>query len=158
MGVVLARVDERLIHGQVALAWLREIDVDMVVVVDDESARDPLKTTLLEMAVSGRMKCLVKTKKDAIDYLKKYQNKKVFMCVKSSLVLEELMNAGVTIPRINIGGIYARKDRRQYFKTIYLTEEEKVDLLRLEGYSTDVFYQVVPRDEKINILSELKNK
>lgn len=158
MGVVLARVDERLIHGQVALAWLREVDVDTVVVVDDESAKDPLKTTLLEMAVSGRMKCLVKTLKDAEVYLQKHPNKKVFMCVKSAVTLESLMDAGIAIPQINIGGIYTRKDRRQYYKTIYLTDEEKADLLKLADYSSEVFYQVVPRDERIDILNDLKNK
>lgn len=40
MGVVLARVDERLIHGQVATAWLKSYLVDVIIVVDDESAND----------------------------------------------------------------------------------------------------------------------
>ena len=44
MSVVLARVDERLIHGQVALAWLKKYTIDLVIVVDDESAKDALKT------------------------------------------------------------------------------------------------------------------
>ncbi len=158
MSIVLARVDERLIHGQVALAWLREVDVDTVMVVDDESANDPLKKTLLEMAVSGRMKCLVKTTTDAVTYLEKHPSKKIFMCVKSPLVLENLMDNGVAIPKINIGGIYTREDRKQYFKTIFLTKEEKENLLRLETYPSEVFYQVVPRDDRIDILNELKKR
>lgn len=61
MAVVMARVDERLIHGQMATAWLKKYPAQVVIVVDDASANDSLQTMLLQMAVSGRMKCEVTT-------------------------------------------------------------------------------------------------
>ena len=57
MGVILGRIDERLIHGQMALAWLRQYPAEVVIVVDDQSAKDPLQTMLLQMAVSGTVIC-----------------------------------------------------------------------------------------------------
>ena len=77
MAVVLARVDERLIHGQVALSWLRTYPVNLVIAVDDESAKDPLKTMLLKMAVSGTVTCEVTTVSGTKELIEKNNNKQI---------------------------------------------------------------------------------
>ena len=156
MGVVLARVDERLIHGQVATAWLKSYLVDMIIVVDDESANDELQTMLLKMAASGTVQTEVCTIDGAVDIINENINKKIFLCAKSPLVYRELMDKGIKIPNINIGGIYAREERKQYYSTVFLTEEEKDIILSLETYDTKVEYRMVPNSNEIDIIEELK--
>ncbi|MGI6510187.1 MAG: PTS system mannose/fructose/N-acetylgalactosamine-transporter subunit IIB [Erysipelotrichaceae bacterium] len=156
MGVVLARVDERLIHGQVATAWLKSYLVDVIIVVDDESANDELQTMLLKMAASGTVQTEVCTLKQAVEIINENINRKIFLCAKSPLVYRQLMDQGIKIPNINIGGIYAKEQRKQYYSTVFLTEEEKDIILSLETYDTKVEYRMVPNSNEIDIIKELK--
>lgn len=158
MAIVMARVDERLIHGQMALAWLRQYKVDTVIVIDDESANDMMKTMLLQMAVSGTIKCIVTALADAKGVIEANKNKNLFLCSKLPIVLLELLKQGVAIPQINIGGIYSAPGRIPYYKTIFLDDEIKRDIIALEQYPVKVEYRMVPGDPEIDIISELKNK
>lgn len=88
MPIILARVDERLIHGQVALAWLKKYPIDMVIVIDDESAKDQLKTMLLKMAVSGTVKCEVVSLENAKDLIEKITTREYFFVQKVQLYME----------------------------------------------------------------------
>ena len=158
MPVILARVDERLIHGQVALAWLKKYPVDMVIVVDDESANDQLKTMLLKMAVSGAVKCEVVTLENAKNLIEENISKRIFLCAKNPKIYGELLKSGIQIEDVNIGGMYAKDGREQYYNTIFLTDEEVESIIELENYQTKVEYRMVPNDNEVDIINELKNK
>ena len=156
MAVIFARVDERLIHGQVATAWLRKYPAQAVVVVDDASANDPFQTMLLEMAVSGTVKCVVTTQEKAPEVLARYAKNKVFLCAASPAVLLGLLEQGVEIPQINIGGIYAKEGRKQYYSTVFLDEKLKEDIIRLGEYPCKVEHRTVPQNTEADIVKELK--
>ncbi len=159
MPVVMSRVDERLIHGQMALAWLKKYNVDCVIVIDDASAADQLQTMLLQMAVSGSIECLVTSEADAKDLIQSNMHKKLFLCAKLPGVFVRLLEQGVEIPHVNIGGIYNKPGRTQYFTTIFLDEPIKADILALERFpDTKVEYRVVPNDSEVDIIRELKKK
>ena len=102
MGVILGRIDERLIHGQMALAWLRQYPAEVVIVVDDQSAKDPLQTMLLQMAVSGTVICEVVTVADAKAAIELNSSKKIFLCARTPEVYVRLLEMGVKIPQIRI--------------------------------------------------------
>lgn len=158
MPVIMARVDERLIHGQVATAWLKTYSVGLVIVVDDESANDSLKTMLLKMAVSGTVPCEVSTVENAAGLIEKNKAKKIFLCTKKPADYLELLKRGVEIPTVNIGGIYAIGDRKQYYGTVFLTDEERDIIIELENYPTKVDYRMLPKDNAVDIIKELKEK
>lgn len=157
MPVVLARIDERLIHGQVAGAWLRRYPIDTVVVVDDVSAGDPMRQMLLEMAVSGSVKCVVTSVADAPAKLEKLARKNVFVVASSPAAVLSLLRAGVKIPDVNVGGIYAKEGRTQYFRTVFLTDQEKADVIALGDFDgVEVEQRTVPQDDKVDIVAALK--
>ncbi len=157
MSVVLARIDERLIHGQVATAWLRLVNVSTVIVVDDESAHDEMKQMLLEMAVSGQIECVVTDLEHAKEVIDSYERKKVFLCAADVGVYVELLRQGVAIPEVNIGGIYKKDDRVQVYKTVFVDEKIKNDILALQDYpDTKVSYRMVPQDPDEDIIAKLK--
>lgn len=158
MSVVLARIDERLIHGQVATAWLRQVNVSTVIVIDDDSAHDDLKKMLLEMAVSGQIECVVTDLENAPEVISKYEKKKVFLCAADVSVYADLLKRGVVIPEVNIGGIYQKDDRTvQVYKTVFVNDKIKNDILSLEEYpDTKVSYRMVPQDPDEDIIAKLK--
>ena len=116
MAVVLARVDERLIHGQVALSWLRTYPVNLVIAVDDESAKDTLKTMLLKMAVSGTVTCEVTTVSGAKELIEKNNNKQIFLCTKNPSVYKELLKQKQIVAK----KIYNANKNIGYYNNKYL--------------------------------------
>jgi mannose/fructose/N-acetylgalactosamine-specific phosphotransferase system component IIB len=157
MSVIIARVDERLIHGQVALSWLKAYDVDTVIVVDDESAHDSLKTMLLEMAVSGTVKCVVSDEADAPEKIQENSDGGIFLCAKDPAVFLRLLEKGIAIPEVNIGGIYDRPGRKRLYNTVFITSEQKEAILAMENYpDTKVEYRMVPQDFPEDIIADLK--
>lgn len=158
MGVILGRIDERLIHGQMALAWLRQYPAEVVIVVNDQSAKDPLQTMLLQMAVSGTVICEVVTVTDAKAAIELNSGKKIFLCARTPDVYVRLLEMGVKIPQINVGGLYSAAGRTQYYKTIFLDEKLKEDIIKLGQYPVKVEHRMVPQDAETDIIAELKKQ
>jgi mannose/fructose/N-acetylgalactosamine-specific phosphotransferase system component IIB len=156
MSIIIARVDERLIHGQVATAWIKRYPVDTVAVVDDASASDQLRKMLLEMALSGTAECKVTNLSEAPSVLKALLKRRVFLVASSPSVILSLLKAGVSIPHINIGGMYAKEGRKQYFRTVFLTDVEKAEILELKKYPCSVEYRAVPQDDEVDIIAALE--
>ena len=63
------RVDERLIHGQVAMAWTRDLGIQGIMVADDEAASNEMQKMTLKMAVPDGIKCIIKTVPEIIALL-----------------------------------------------------------------------------------------
>lgn len=63
--IKMVRIDERLVHGQVALIWSRSLGVDRILVVNDKAAADPVQTATLKMAAPDTAKLIVLDRKKA---------------------------------------------------------------------------------------------
>lgn len=158
MAIEMTRVDERLIHGQMALAWLRAYPVDAVIVIDDESARDDLKSMLLEMA-AGSTECIVCEEKDALDAVNSNSDKSLFICTGKVSSVLHLLEQGVEMPVVNIGGIYDKAGRTQLFPTIFVNDEIKADILALEKFpGCTVEHRQVPQNKPEDIIAALKKQ
>lgn len=155
--IVMSRVDERLLHGQLVLAWLKAYPVDEAIVIDDESAHDPLKKMLLEMAVSGQMKTTVVDENEVYDAIKSSENKKVFLVAAKPSVFLHLLQKGIEISSVNIGGIYDQEGRKQLYKTVFIDEAIRNDIIALSEY-TSVEHRVVPTDKSVDIIYDLQNR
>lgn len=59
--IVCLRIDERLIHGQVAMTWTKELKLHGLVVASDEAASNELQKMSLKMAVPEGIKCIIKS-------------------------------------------------------------------------------------------------
>ena len=57
--IKMVRIDERLIHGQVAMIWTKQLGVDRIIVVNDKAANDPIMTSTLKMAAPDRAKAII---------------------------------------------------------------------------------------------------
>ena len=152
--IIMSRIDERLLHGQVVLAWLKAYPVQEAIVVDDDSAHDSLKKMLLEMAVSGQVKVTVVDEEEAPEAIKAAENKNVFLVAADPVVFLHLLEKGIDIPNVNIGGIYDKPDRKQLYTTVFVNDQIKQTILDISKY-TKVEHRVVPNDNSVDIISDL---
>lgn len=159
--VNLARVDERLIHGQVMLTLSQRAGVNSIFVVDDVVARDKFMKDLYKSAGSrtGQKTIVISTNK-AKEYWDdfKFKDYSPILICKTVGVIYELVKHGVPIKELNLGGI-AQKNPSDTMvsKTVYLTEADAKMLKEMkEKYGVDnIYFQATPSAEKKSLSSVL---
>ncbi|MGY3725566.1 PTS system, mannose-specific IIB component [Granulicatella balaenopterae] len=165
MGIVnLARVDERLIHGQVMVTLSQKNGVNSIFVVDDVVAKDKFMRELYKNAGSRTgQKTIVITEEKAKFYWDEYEFKdyNCILIAKTVKTIYDLVVHGVPMKELNIGGIAQKDPEKDIFatKSVYLNKEDAERLKDLhENYGVeDIYFQATPsapRTELKDILAK----
>lgn len=150
--IVFCRIDDRLIHGQVVTTWVNVKNIESIIVVNDKVAGDKIQKNILAMAAPAGIKVHAFGVKQFADITKKQPIKKRTMLLfTNSIDVLELVNYGVEIPGLNIGGMRYQEGRKQLTKALSVTPEEKAAFKELLEKGIDVTIQMVPNDEKKDI-------
>lgn len=154
MAIVLARVDDRLIHGQVATNWIKVTAPQMVVVVDDKLPDDQLQVNILKMAAPPGVKVYVQTPekiggKLLSGALDNYKIMLIFAGLEAPMKLLEL---GVKLPSINIGGMRFKEGRTQLSKTISMTPMEREMAKKIAAMGVELEHRQVNTDSKMDVV------
>ena len=113
MKIGLARIDDRLIHGQVATRWTKETNVSRIIVVSDEVAADHVRKTLLTQVAPPGVTAHVVDVAKAIRVWNnpKYANDRVMLLFTNPTDVLRLVEGGVDIQSVNIGGMAFRQGK-----------------------------------------------
>lgn len=150
----LLRIDERLIHGQVAYTWTKEYRSDALMVITEHKKND-LERMSLEMACPRNLKCFILTIEEAVNTLEKYKNREFFVVTDSPKVVLELIKHGINIDSVNIGGIYHQEGREKISKTVYLDENLKNIFGEIAKNDVELEIRAAPRDKKIDLRTKI---
>ena len=156
--IVLLRVDDRLIHGQVMTSWLNFTSANKIMVIDDKAAQDPFMKTVLKSAVPSNVGLGVFSIDRAADRLIKgfKAGDKVIVLVKYPKTILELMEKGVSFKYANIGGMGAGMNRKKFYKNISASEEEIEIFKKIISLGCKIEIQIIAEDAKIDIEKILK--
>jgi len=154
----LVRIDDRLIHGQVMAVWIKHLDVEVIVIVDDRVAKDPFMQDVLRMAAPPGITVEVCSVEEAIATLGENALKKdrTMVLVKSPNTARLLFDGGVRFSRLNVGGIGGGPGRRSIFKNISMSEDEKCVLRSLVRDGVRVTLLTVPGERAVDFASMVK--
>ncbi|HET7686425.1 MAG TPA: PTS sugar transporter subunit IIB [Candidatus Limnocylindria bacterium] len=155
MGLRLVRVDDRLIHGQVAAIWLKAIGANRIIIVDDRTARDDFLREVIELsAPAGVAVEIHDVGTGAQRVIEASQaSEPVFVIVRSPLTALQLREAGVAFDVLNVGGIGAGPDRRTLYRNISASPAELEAMRRLEQMGTRVELRIVADDKPVAFAS-----
>jgi len=154
--LVLTRIDDRLIHGQVMTAWIKNKKADQVVIVDDGTANDEYMIEVLEMAIPEEIAIGIFTKEEGVQFFEQGLDAPTILLVKGPEALNYLVDHGIPIEEVDVGGMGARNDRNVLYKNISTSAEENKAFLQLLNKNVNVFIQVMPQDKPIDIKEYLK--
>lgn len=146
--VVLARIDQRLIHGLVVNQWAPALQVKRFMVVDDVLCNnDDIKASMRMAKPAGTGVSVISTE-TAITNFKagKYDGQRVLVLVKEPETLIKLMEGGVEIPKVDIGIMFNEDGREAVTKFIALNDKERADLQTIKDKGIPVVIQYVPTD------------
>lgn len=157
MGVELARVDERLIHGQVMTAWVKRFWISRIVLVDDEIAQDDFMKQILAMSAPPGVKVDVKSAADAAAWLAEDGDQDhVMLLFKEISSALALVKQGYAMKELNIGNIGSAPGRSAVTREVYISEPEKAMIRELNENGVHIYIQKLPQDSQINILDKIK--
>lgn len=151
--IIMTRVDDRLLHGQIVVGWIPYLNINEVLVVDDLSAKDDFFRELVMSAAPTFVDVNVKTLDDSLEYLKKESyDEKILLITKKISDVKYLYENGIDIKNINIGNIGPNNIRKKYFDTVYLSDEETDMLVELEkNENCNVEIRMIPRGKKYTV-------
>ena len=148
MSIVLTRIDNRLIHGQVLEAWVPYIQADCIVVANDEVAATPLKRMMMEASVPSRMRIEIGSIEEivALFSTKKLDKNKSLLLFHSTGDALRAYRQGLAYPRLNLGNLHAGAGKSRLSCTIFLDQEGVDDLAQLECAGVDITARCIPAD------------
>ncbi len=158
--IVLVRVDDRLIHGQVVTQWISHTQTNIIYIVDDILANDAfMKNMLVNMAPAGTVVKVVTTEAACENMHKVEGNKdlKAMIITNTPEPILSMVNAGVKITDVVLGGMGARSDRKRIFKTVAISQSEKESIESLMDKGVNVICHIVPYTQPTNAVDALKN-
>lgn len=155
--IVLTRIDERLIHGQVMTSWLRLCNANVVLIIDGPSAANPFLKRILLAAAPRDIELLVMNSKDAAQYLKEeaLPGEKIFILSKVPKPLLDIIEDGVKIHEIILGNMGGDSNRKHFNKNISASAEEIQDFRAIIANGVPIYCQMIPSDSKENINKHL---
>ena len=145
MSVVLYRIDDRLVHGQVMTAWTKIYQTMRIFVIDDETAADGFLSDVMKMAMPGEYDLRIVNTKDGIAAIQAdTSDTKAMVLVKGPKVIKELLAGGVDIKELNVGNMGAGAERRAISRSTQLTPAEYADLQEIADAGVRVYLQMMP--------------
>jgi PTS system mannose-specific IIB component/fructoselysine and glucoselysine-specific PTS system IIB component len=147
MPIVLCRVDDRLVHGQVVIGWGRPLGVELIVLVDEGVAASSWEQDLYRMAVPPEIEIKFATVAEASAQLAAWQlsERRGLLLTGDVETMASLHRANpAVVHRINLGGIHHRPGRRERLPYLYLTDDELRGLVALEAEGAEITAQDLP--------------
>ena len=154
MQIGLARIDDRLIHGQVATRWTKETNVQRIIVVSDEVAADTVRKTLLtQVAPPGVTAHVV----DVVKMIRVYNNPKyagerIMLLFTNPTDVERVVEGGVNITSVNIGGMAFRQGKTQVNNAISVDEKDIEAFKKLNARGIELEARKVSTDQKLKMM------
>ena len=141
--IVLLRVDNRLLHGQILEAWIPRLRAEKVVIADDEAAGSPLAHAALSLCAPPGLPVEVVPLPAANFPALAEDRTRILVLVREVADLARARAAGLTAriaPSVNVGNVHFGPGRRSVSPSVFLSAEEVAALrsMEAEGYAVEV--------------------
>ena len=145
----LIRVDDRLIHGQVMAVWVRALNINHILVIDNTTAADAFSQQVMQLAVPSTMRLSIYSVANAVAALHNAEISDDHVLV----LLRDVESAADLQPlfrwtALNLGGSGMSAGRKLIWRSIALSNRQIKLLDRLQTDGVDVYLQMVPSDHK----------
>ena len=140
----LVRIDSRLVHGQVAAAWVRAIGARHIVVANDEAAKNPMRQRVMRMAVPQGVEVLFRTVPEAADTLRSLGGDPTLAVVETPADVLALVEAGVRPRAVNVGNLHMAAGKRRVAPAVAVDEGDCVALRALRERGVEVVVRRTP--------------
>ncbi len=153
MNITLLRIDDRLIHGQVATSWAKAVKCEAIFAISDEVANDKLRSELLLQIVPPGLKGYVIPVEKAIKVYHNpaYQGKNILWLVTKPADAVRLIEGGVDIKSINVGGMTYKDGNKMLSDAVTVGKADVEAFHKLLDLGVDLSMQKVASNPKVQL-------
>lgn len=157
MDIVLSRIDDRYIHGQVVTRWVKTYPAERIIVVSDQVAGDELRKSLLLSVAPSHMKASVVTveKMAKAWHSERYAGVSAFLLFGNPQDIVRLLEAGVKLKEVNVGGMIFEEGRRQITKSVSASEDDIIAFKKLAELGVHLELRQLPSDSSVNFIEKI---
>lgn len=156
--ITFARVDHRLIHGQVITKWSKIACAQKILIVDDVLGQDSFMVDIYKMAAPSGIDVDIKSAQATADAYKADDlgAGNIFLLFKSIQMVRKAVDAGLELKALQLGGVPSEGGRKIVFQAVALNDEDVADLTHLAEVGVDITLQVVPEESGMTLAEALK--
>ncbi|MDD7306242.1 MAG: PTS N-acetylgalactosamine transporter subunit IIB [Peptoniphilaceae bacterium] len=150
--IVLTRIDNRLLHGQVATQWTKVIGANLILVANDDVASNKMRQGLMDMAAPNGVATRYWTLQKTIDTIHKAADRQhIFIICESPEDVLTLVEGGVPIKKVNIGNMHMAEGKRQVAGVVAVDDKDVEAFKKLRDLGVELEIRKVPTESKENI-------
>ena len=143
--IVLTRIDNRLIHGQVATMWTASVGANLLLVANDEVSKDEFRQSLMDMAAPAGAQTRYFSIQKTIDIIHKASAKqKIFIIAENPADVLKLVEGGVPIKKLNIGNMHMAEGKRQVATTVAVDDADVSAFKKMKDLGVELEIRRVP--------------
>lgn len=150
--ISLFRIDDRLLHGQVAFGWSPSVGANVILVVNDEAKNDKVKAMALDLAKPNNVKLYIRGVAESGEIISKFAEAKksnVLVLVRNTDdALEVAKNSQGAISEINVGGLRYEEGKKKLTDLVAVSEKDINNLKQIEQLGINLDFRILPRDKK----------
>ena len=153
MNISLLRIDDRLIHGQVATSWAKAVRCEAIFAISDEVAEDALRRELLLQIAPAHLKAYVIPVEKAIKvyHNPKYAGKNILWLVTKPADVVRLVEGGVKIDKVNVGGMTYKDGNKQLSDAVTVGKADVEAFKKLLDLGIDLSMQKVASNPRVEL-------
>jgi mannose/fructose/N-acetylgalactosamine-specific phosphotransferase system component IIB len=158
MRLVLTRIDDRLLHAQVALGWVSALSPDVVLVADDRLSGDPRQIQLMRMSLPPEVELMVAGVEDSVRVLKNDSSgtRKCILIVRTPAEAVRIVEAGVPVVTVNVGGMHFAEGKVKLLPYVYVDRKDVETMGRLTSRNVELTAQDVPGNPSYDVAKLMK--
>jgi PTS system mannose-specific IIB component len=151
------RIDDRLIHGQVGMAWIQYLKADTVFVVNDETANNPMIATMVPMGAPSGIIVKVLTVDKAAEQLNNsdWEKKRILIICKFPEDALGLLEKGLKLPQVNLGNMSGQKGAHKIGRGIWILPKQVPTYKKLNEYNIELTARMLPNDKTHDLMKEV---
>ena len=142
-GIIHVRIDDRMIHGQVATQWSGRLNATRIMVINDSIVNDDMRKTVVRLAAPANVSTSILSRQKALTNIKngKYKGQRVLLICVSPVDVNYLIDNGLPIKSVNVGNLAQRDGTERIRPSVNVTPEEK-----------DAFKKLIDRGVEVTVI------
>lgn len=152
LNISMVRVDERLVHGQIIIKWIEAKGANRIVIIDDETALDPILNKILKLTLPKSIKLNIFSIEEGVNFLREsYLHDNVIVLVRELQTVRKIYEKGIKIKEVNVGRIPSDIGKKKVYANVFLSDGDidVIKFFRNEGVS--MYIQMVPDSLSVNV-------